>query len=131
MTVSVLTFRQSEPEPEPWTFTAQLPKPLALPTANDAPPLYLPLHTGIMISEETSDTASGLVVLYRGSVGDAGEGSDLESVERAMPAWLIDYLFGGKIPPESAKAASGTKISFILTPWTGGEPVEIADGTQG
>lgn len=70
-----------------------------------------------MISEENGVTASGWAVLYRGNVGNTGEPDDLQLLERAMPPWLVDYLFGGRIPPESHKIASGVKLSFVLLPW--------------
>ncbi|EJD38181.1 hypothetical protein AURDEDRAFT_187845 [Auricularia subglabra TFB-10046 SS5] len=101
----------------PFSFASTLPSPLTLPTTNDAPPLYLPPHCGLMISEETADTASGWVVLYNGSVGNTGDEDDLHTLERAMPTWLVDYLFSGRIPPEAHKAASGIKISFVLIPY--------------
>ncbi|KZW03181.1 WD40 repeat-like protein [Exidia glandulosa HHB12029] len=101
----------------PFNFASTLPSPLTLPTANDAPPLYLPPHVGLMISEATPATASGWVVLYRGSVGNTGDAEDILSLERAMPPWLVDYLFAGRIPPEAHKAASGVKLSFVLLPW--------------
>ena len=81
--------------------------PLNIPSSTDAPPIAVPPHTSIRISEECP---SGWTTLYRGQVSTTG--IDARTLEEVMPFWLLEYLLANKIPPVPT-----VKISFVLLPW--------------
>ncbi|KDQ58057.1 hypothetical protein JAAARDRAFT_129692 [Jaapia argillacea MUCL 33604] len=88
--------------------------PLTPPSSSEAPPLPLPLHTSIVISEEASP---GWRTLYRGTISSAG--FDVHSLEESMPFWLLEFLLTNRVPPIPV-----TKLSFVLLPYPSRHPHE-------
>jgi WD repeat-containing protein 48 len=91
----------------PKTFIEQLrSQSVAPPSTNEVPPLSIPSHVTIVISEESQ---SGWTPIYRGTVGSVG--SDILELERAMPEWLLEFLLRNKAP-----TITTPKIGFVLLP---------------
>ncbi|KAK7696520.1 hypothetical protein QCA50_001178 [Cerrena zonata] len=91
-----------------------LSHPLTPPTSADAPPISLPSHTSVIISQES---ASGWTTLYQSFV--SGTGRDANTLGEAMPMWLLEYLLTNKVQPIPV-----TKVSFVLLPYPGKEGAE-------
>ncbi|KAF8178063.1 hypothetical protein BJ912DRAFT_670273 [Pholiota molesta] len=89
--------------------------PLEPPSSVDAPLYRLPPNTTVLISTEAQPSYT---TIYRGTVMSTQY--DLESLEAAMPMWLLEYLLLNQIPP----AAPLAKMSFVLMPWNKDPDVE-------
>ena len=87
---------------------------LTPPTSADAPALSLAPDIPLLIAEER---AHGWAVVYRGTVSSAGTIDDVETLEDAMPVWLLEYLLLGRAPQVSV-----VKIGFVLLPLQSGVP---------
>jgi WD repeat-containing protein 48 len=82
--------------------------PLIPPSTADAPALSLASDIPLLIAEER---AHGWAIVYRGTVASAGTIDDVETLEDAMPVWLLDYLLLGRSPQVGV-----VKIGFLLLP---------------
>src|ERR1700722_5169941 len=84
-----------------------LSSPLNPPSSNEAPTLFLPTATTVLITEEDS---SRWTTVYRGLVSSTH--LDVSALEEVMPMWLLEYLLMNKAP-----VIPPTKISFVMLPW--------------
>ncbi|KAI8352354.1 hypothetical protein B0O80DRAFT_488182 [Mortierella sp. GBAus27b] len=82
--------------------------PFSPPTAQECPPIAIPPHVPVIISEQSRE-ASSSVDLYRGSVGTLG--SDYVPLVQVIPTWLLEVVLKGLIPMKEP-----TKVSFVLRP---------------
>lgn len=90
--------------------TALFPSSFTPPIPHDLPVIPIPVHTKLMISELGKDSG-GLVDLYRGTVGCIS--SDLEKLEKLIPAWIARVLLLDQIPQKPE-----VKVGFVLVPCT-------------
>ena len=88
--------------------------PLTPPSTADAPALSLAPDIPLLIAEER---AHGWAIMYRGTVASAGTVDDVETLEDAMPVWLLEYLLLGRAPQVGI-----VKIGFLLLPLQSGIP---------
>lgn len=86
--------------------------PLTPPTAADGPALPLAPDIPLLVAEER---AHGWAIVYRGTVASAGAIDDVETLEDAMPVWLLEYLLLGRAPQVGV-----VKIGFVLLPLQSG-----------
>jgi len=88
--------------------------PLSPPTAADGPSLPLAPDIPLLVAEERPH---GWAIVYRGTVASAGTIDDVETLEDAMPVWLLEYLLLGRAPQVGV-----VKIGFVLLPLQSGVP---------
>ncbi|CAN6645893.1 hypothetical protein TRVA0_021S01332 [Trichomonascus vanleenenianus] len=84
------------------------------PSDQEAPPLNIPAHTKIMVSEMSPDSG-GTMDLYRGTVGTVGE--ELVAFEKVAPEWIARLILRDELP-----AKDPHKVGFILHPYSETEP---------
>ena len=72
----------------------------------------------MLVAEER---AHGWAIVYRGTVASVGNADDVETLEDAMPVWLLEYLLLGRTPQVAV-----VKIGFVLIPIQSGLPGEEA-----
>jgi WD repeat-containing protein 48 len=109
-----------EPPPPVKTRTAAVAVlatgPLSPPSAADGPALPITPDIPLLVAEER---AHGWAIVYRGTVASAGSADDVETLEDAMPIWLLEYLLLGRTPQVAV-----LKIGFVLLPMQSGQPGE-------
>jgi WD repeat-containing protein 48 len=88
--------------------------PLNPPTTADAPALVLAPDIPLLVAEER---AHGWAIVYHGTVASAGTIDDVETLEDALPIWLLEYLLLGRSPHVGV-----VKIGFLLLPLQSGVP---------
>jgi WD repeat-containing protein 48 len=81
---------------------------LSPPTTTDGPTLSLAQDIPLLVAEER---APGWAIVYRGTVASAGTTGDVETLEDAIPVWLLEYLLLGRAPQVAV-----VKIQFALLP---------------
>ena len=111
-----------EPPPPAKTRTAAVAVlatgPLNPPTPAEGPALPLASDIPLLVAEER---AHGWAIVYRGTVASVGNADDVETLEDAMPIWLLEYLLLGRTPQVAV-----VKIGFVLIPIQSGLPGEEA-----
>ncbi|KAG8853595.1 hypothetical protein FRC20_001191 [Serendipita sp. 405] len=114
-------------KPQPPTFLQKiLSKPLELPPFADVPPIDVNPMTGIIISQASSEAASGWTPVYRGLYSTQSQLEDIECLEQELPNWTIEFLLSNKVggvvggggPPNIQK------LNFMVVPWSGGDSKE-------
>ncbi|KAI9457236.1 WD40 repeat-like protein [Lactarius psammicola] len=113
------TRREQAPQPAPAKLRTAAQAvlasgPLSPPTAADGPTLPLAPDIPLLVAEER---AHGWAIVYRGTVASAGTIDDVETLEDAMPVWLLEYLLLGRAPQVGV-----VKIGFVLLPLQSGVP---------
>ncbi|KAF9476316.1 WD40 repeat-like protein [Pholiota conissans] len=109
------------PEGAPFEEVAKTPLqqllagPLEPPSSAEAPLCRLPPNTTVLISKEAQPSYT---TIYRGTVMSTQY--DMESLEAAMPMWLLEYLLMNQTPA----TAPLVKMSFVLMPWNKDPDVE-------
>jgi WD repeat-containing protein 48 len=98
-------------------------KPLVLPESHDVPPIDVNPMTGIMISQKSTEAASGWSPVYRGLYATQGEEEDIDCLEHEIPGWILEFLLNNKVNGEvGGGGPSGSqKISFMVVPWKGAD----------
>ncbi|KAG8776781.1 hypothetical protein FRC15_011755 [Serendipita sp. 397] len=114
-------------KPQPPTFLQKiLSKPLELPPFADVPPIDINPMTGIIISQASSEAASGWTPVYRGLYSTQSQLEDIECLEQELPNWTLEFLLSNKVggvvggggPPNIQK------LNFMVVPWSGGDSKE-------
>lgn len=112
--------------PTPTLFESLMAKPLTLPTYNDVPPVNINPLTGIIISQASSEAASGWAPVYRGLYSTQSELEDVEILEHELPDWILEFLLNNKVAGVVGGGGPGGthKFNFMVVPWKGGESTE-------
>ncbi|PVG01194.1 hypothetical protein CPB86DRAFT_805384 [Serendipita vermifera] len=116
--------RVSTEESSPPTFLQLLmSKPLNLPGAHEVPAIDINPMTGIMISQKSTEAASGWAPVYRGLHSTQAEEEDIDCLEHELPEWLLEFLLNNKVNGEvgGGGPSGAQKISFMVVPWKGAD----------
>ncbi|CAG8458613.1 6499_t:CDS:10 [Paraglomus occultum] len=96
--------------------------PFAQIDPQDTPTINIPHHTKVIISEDSSE-ASTSVVIYRGTVGTLA--NDAELIEQKAPLWLLEFLIKNKVLVKEQP-----KVSFVLKPHEGSNLNDLPTGIR-
>jgi WD repeat-containing protein 48 len=98
-------------------------KPLVLPTFSDVPPIEVNPMTGIIISQASSEAASGWAPVYRGLYSTQSEPEDVDILEQELPGWVLEFLLNNKAAGVVGGGGPGgnQKFNFMVVPWKGGD----------
>ena len=101
-------------------------QPLSLPTYSDVPPVTINPMTGIIISQASSEAASGWAPVYRGLYSTQSEPEDVEILEQELPEWILEFLLNNKVGGVVGGGGPGTghKFNFLVVPWKGADSTE-------